>query len=64
MLLLAALLIADERHELSGKTPPGTGESDKHKLHLRAEQAESLAADALESATKKLEDVAARLAHA
>ena len=64
MLLMAALLIADERHELSGKTQPVAGDGDKHKLHLRAEQAESRAADALESATKKLEDIAARLAHA
>jgi len=63
MLLMAALLIADERHELSGKTQrPGDGE--KNGLHLRAEQAERAAADALESATKKIEDIAARLAHA
>ena len=65
MLLMAALLIADERHELSGKMQgaPAT-DSDRHSLHLRAEQAESAAADALESATKKLQDIAARLAHA
>jgi cell division protein ZapA len=61
MLLMAALLIADEQHELSGK---GAGDSDRHSLHLRAEQAESAAADALESATKKIQDIAARLAHA
>ena len=61
MLLMAALLIADEQHELNGK---GAGDSDRHSLHLRAEQAESAAADALESATKKLQDIAARLAHA
>ena len=65
MLLMAALLIADEQHELSGKTQTGApGNGDKHSLHLRAEQAESAAADALESATKKLQDIAARLAHA
>jgi cell division protein ZapA len=65
MLLMAALLIADERHELSGKTQAASaGDGDKHSLHLRAEQAESAAADALESATKKLQDIAARLAHA
>jgi cell division protein ZapA len=65
MLLMAALLIADERHELSGKTQSApAGDSDRHNLHLRAEQAESAAADALESATKKLQDIAARLAHA
>jgi cell division protein ZapA len=64
MLLMAALLIADERHELSGRPQVSSaGEGDKH-LHLRAEQAESAAADALESATKKIQDIAARLAHA
>jgi cell division protein ZapA len=65
MLLMAALLIADERHELSGKAQSApAGDGDRHNLHLRAEQAESAAADALESATKKLQDIAARLAHA
>jgi len=59
MLLMAALLIADEHHELAGR-PAGAGD----KVHLRAEQSEKLAADALESASKKLEDIAARLAHA
>ena len=69
MLLMAALLIADEHHDLTAKVSAGleaqsvnTGE--KQSLHLRAEQAESQAADMLESAAKKLEDIAARLAHA
>ena len=61
MLLMAALLIADEHHELAGR-PAGAG--DKQSVHLRAEQSEKAAADALESASKKLEDIAARLAHA
>ena len=62
---MAALLIADEHHELSGKTEAAAaGDGEKHGLHLRGEQAESAAADALESAAKKLEDVAVRLAHA
>ena len=67
MLLMAALLIADEHHELSGKTavlPAGQGDKDKTSLPLRAEKAESAAADALESASKRLEDIAVRLAHA
>jgi len=67
MLLMAALLIADEHHDLVAKLGQGaaqTGSEDTQKLHLKAEQAESLAADALESAAKKLEDIAARLAHA
>ncbi len=64
-----ALLIADEHHELNGKIAAGAqaaGESsgEKHSLHLRAQEAESAAADALESAAKRLEDIAARLAHA
>jgi cell division protein ZapA len=62
MLLMAALLIADERHELTGNVPASDGE--KQSLHLRAEKAESAAADALESAAKRLEDIAVRLAHA
>lgn len=63
MLLMAALLIADERHELQAKAG-NDGSADTQKLHLKAEQAESQAADMLESAAKKLEDIAARLAHA
>ena len=65
MLLMAALLIADEHHDMSGKVASGTaGEGEKQTLHLRAEAAESAAADVLESAAKRLEDIAARLAHA
>ncbi len=69
MMLMAALLMADEHTEMSGRL----GDSDKavsnsseekQSLHLRAEAAESAAADALEAAAKKLEDIAARLAHA
>ena len=57
--LMAALLIADEHHKLANR-PAGAGD----KVHLRAEQSEKAVADALESASKKLEDIAARLAHA
>jgi cell division protein ZapA len=64
MLLMAALLIADEHHDMSGKVAADDGNSEKHTLHLRAEQAEGDAADALESAAKRLEDIAARLADA
>ncbi|HSS14538.1 MAG TPA: cell division protein ZapA [Rhizomicrobium sp.] len=63
MLLMAALLIADEHHDLVAH-PGSATEGEKQTLHLRAEKAESAAADALESATKKIEDIAARLAHA
>jgi cell division protein ZapA len=69
MLLMAALLIADEHHDLAAKVTAGahaasTSSGEKQNLHLRAEQAESHAADMLESAAKKLEDIAERLAHA
>ena len=69
MMLMAALLIADEHHDLAAKLVKGTadvaaGSAEKHTLHLRAEEAENAAADMLESAAKKLEDIAARLAHA
>ena len=69
MLLMAALLIADEHNDLSAKVVAGAqaataSSGEKQSLHLRAEQAESAAADVLESAAKRLEDIAARLAHA
>ena len=69
MMLMAALLIADEHHDLAGKVAKGAADitnssTEKETLHLRAEQAENAAADALESAAKKLEDIAGRLAHA
>ena len=63
MLLMAALLIADEHHDLAGRSGVVT-DGEKQALHLRAEQAEKAAADTLESATKKLEDIAARLVRA
>lgn len=69
MLLMAALLIADEHHDVAAKLAAGTeaatsSSGEKQSLHMRAEQAESDAADMLESAAKRLEDIAARLAHA
>ena len=67
MLLMAALLMADEHHDMTAKLAEGerpTDDDEKQRLHLRAEQAESRAADMLESAAKKLEDIAARLARA
>ena len=69
MMLMAALLLADEHHEMAAKLAAGdqaasAGSAEKQSLHLRAEQAEGAAADVLESAAKRLEDIAARLAHA
>jgi len=69
MMLMASLLLADEHHEMAAKLAAGdqaasAGSAEKQSLHLRAEQAEGAAADVLESAAKRLEDIAARLAHA
>jgi cell division protein ZapA len=68
MLLMAALLMADEHHDMAAKLAEGEGaagdDDEKQRLRLRAEQAESGAANMLESAAKKLEDIAARLARA
>jgi cell division protein ZapA len=67
MLLMAALLMADEHHDMTAKLAEGEQPADdgeKQRLRLRAEQAESGAADMMESAAKKLEDIAARLARA
>lgn len=69
MMLMAALLIADEHHEMQTKLaeiagPSGENTGDKQGLHLHAQAAEGAAADALENAAKTLEDIAARLAHA
>jgi cell division protein ZapA len=69
MMLMAALLIADEHHDAveqlahGQKAAAGTAQEQKS-LHLRAEQAESAAADMLEDAATRLEAIAARLAHA
>lgn len=69
MMLMAALLIADEHHDavrsLAAGRHAAAGSAEEQKsLHLRAEQAESKAADMLESAAARLEAIAARLAHA
>ena len=69
MMLMAALLIADEHHDMQAKLVEGSaaanqGTEERKSLHLKAEQAESDAADALESAAKRLEDIAARLVRA
>src|SRR5476651_2647757 len=59
MLLMAALLIADEHHDVATKLAAGAeaasvSSGEKQSLHLKAEQAESDAADVLESAAKRL----------
>ena len=66
LLLMAALLIADERHDAVAKLDSTSREVDagtaaREALHLRADESESLAADALEAAARRLEDIAERL---
>ena len=69
LLLLAALLIADETHEAQNELQQRLLElgelSGSHEaVAERLAQSEAIAAAALETATKRLEDVAGRLAEA
>lgn len=69
LLLMAALLIADEHHEVSQQLHLRTQElgalSGTHDdVSGKLAQAESAASDAFEAATKRLEDIAGRLAQA
>ncbi len=69
LLLMAALLIADEHHEATQQLHLRTQElgslSGAHEeASTRLAQSEGIAAEALESATKRLEDVAGRLRRA
>jgi cell division protein ZapA len=69
LLLMAALLIADENHELVARLESQTKEAGEL-AHLHADanerlsKSEAIAAEALESAAKRLEVIAAGLAHA
>lgn len=67
LLLMAALLIADEHHEVSAQLHLRTQElaslgGTHDDVSGKLEQSQSIAADAFEAATQRLEDVAARLA--
>jgi cell division protein ZapA len=68
LLLMAALLIADEHHSVSSQLEAmkmQTGDAGVHSdLSERLSKSEAIAADTLELATKRLEDIAARLGHA
>lgn len=69
LLLMAALLIADETHEAQNELQQRMQElgelSGSHEAVAgRLAQSEVIAAAALENATKRLEDVAGRLAEA
>jgi cell division protein ZapA len=69
LLLMAALLIADEHHETQNQLHLRTQElgdlAGSHEaVTTRLAQSEGVAADALEAATKRLKDIAGRLAQA
>ena len=69
LLLMAALLLADEHHDVAQRLDLRTKEVDdlagSHSaISEKLDQSDALAADRLEAAAKKLEDVAARLARA
>jgi cell division protein ZapA len=73
MMLMAALLLADEHHDATHQLAAGaqvasaqaeTKSQEREILQLRAEQAESDAADVLEHTATRLEAIAARLARA
>jgi cell division protein ZapA len=69
LLLMAALLMADEHHaamsrlDASARTADDLGQA-RSALESRAQEAEARAADALELAAKRVEDIAARLVEA
>jgi cell division protein ZapA len=69
LLLMAALLLADERHDASSRLVARTKEvtdlaGSHEEIAAKLDQSETFAAELLENAAKDLEDVAARLAHA
>ena len=69
LLLMAALLMADEHHAAVARLDAnaqaaGALNSARGALENRAMEAESAAADALELAARKVEDIAARLSAA
>ena len=69
LLLMAALLMADEHHAALGRldsssAAAGEAENQRGRLENRMQEAESAAADALELAASKLEDIAVRLSAA
>ena len=69
LLLMAALLIADDQHDaqsrLNNSSQTADTLSDARKaLEKRVVEAESAAADALERAAKRIQDVAAKRGHA
>lgn len=66
LILMAALLLADELHAATAKleqarTELTTERGSREELSDRVEKSEAIAADALENAVKRIEDIAAKL---
>jgi cell division protein ZapA len=69
LLLMAALLLADEHHDMTERLDARTKladalEAENAEMTERLAKSEVVASDAIEAATKRLEAIAARLAHA
>jgi cell division protein ZapA len=69
LLLMAALLIADEHHGAAAELSSASREAGdlagaQQTLHMRLAEAENLAAEALELATAKIQEIEASLARA
>ncbi len=69
LLLMAALLLADERHDASSRLDARTREvsdlaGSHDEIQAKLDESEAFAADLLDTAAKQLEDIAAKLAHA
>ncbi len=69
LILMASLLIADELHEANSHLAAhekelGALSGSHQEIHQRLHLTETNAAEALEKAAKRVEDIAARLAHA
>jgi cell division protein ZapA len=66
LILMAALLLADEVHAATAQLETARAElaaekDSRQELSGKAEKSESLAADALENAVRRIEDIAAKL---
>jgi cell division protein ZapA len=66
LILMAALLLADEKHVADSQLETARRQladeqGARDELGGRAERSESIAADVLENAVKRIEDIAARL---
>ncbi len=74
LLLMAALLVADEHYDMTAKLAASTRllensaadgrDAERESLNARAQEAEDRAAQMLEAAAQRVEDVAAGLASA